>query len=269
MAVGKNKRLSKKKTGKKKAQDPFLKKDWYDVRAPSMFEIRTLGKTPISRTQGTKIASEEMKGRVFSVNLGDLVKPTTDGDAAKENEGYRKIRLICEEVQGKNVLTQFHGMDLTRDKTASLMKKWQTLVEAFVDIKTADGYTLRIFAMGFTKRAQDQVAKASYATSAQVRAIRAKMVDVINAEVGKVELKDLVRKFLAEAIEKEIESAVRTIYPLRDVFVRKVKVLKAPKFDLARLREVHGEGKGREEGAKVARVEEGAVEAAVGSGGRY
>ena len=33
--------------------DPFTRKDWYDVKAPSMFATRQIGKTLVNRTQGT------------------------------------------------------------------------------------------------------------------------------------------------------------------------------------------------------------------------
>ena len=33
--------------------DPFLKKEWYDIKAPSNFSVRSCGKTPVTRTTGT------------------------------------------------------------------------------------------------------------------------------------------------------------------------------------------------------------------------
>lgn len=35
--------------------DPFAKKDWYDIKAPSVFTVKNVGKTLVTRTQGTKV----------------------------------------------------------------------------------------------------------------------------------------------------------------------------------------------------------------------
>lgn len=32
--------------------DPFTRKEWYDIKAPSMFTERVPGKTPVTRTTG-------------------------------------------------------------------------------------------------------------------------------------------------------------------------------------------------------------------------
>lgn len=191
IALRKNKRISKgKKGGKKKVYvlspffffvvglrivfrtDPFLRKEWYDVKAPVIFQNRNVCKTVVNRTAGqstisslllasylflcyktqncmlfegigfasvrlfhtrrdqllmdihdnqmhflffsryAEIASEALKGRVFEASLADLQKD--------EELAYRKIRLRVEEVQGRNCLTSFHGMDLTTDKVRIL-----------------------------------------------------------------------------------------------------------------------------------------------------
>jgi len=249
MAVGKNKRLTKggKKGGKKKAGDPFLKKEWYDIKAPSVFSVRSCGKTLITKTQGTKIASEEMKGRVFEMNLADL--------NMDEDQSFKKVRLCVEDVQGRNCLTDFHGMTLTRDKQCSLIRKWHTMIEAFSDVKTTDGYMVRIFVTAFTKRRQDQVKTNCYAQTAQIRKIRAKMVDIINQETSKGLLRDLVKKLIPESIGKEIEKQTQGIFPLKDCLVRKVKILKKPKFDITKLMELHGDAGGEDEGAAIGRPE--------------
>lgn len=48
-------------------------------------------------------------------------------------------------------------MDFTTDKLRSLVRKWQTLIEAHVEVKTTDGYVLRMFCIGFTKKRAGQV----------------------------------------------------------------------------------------------------------------
>lgn len=65
------------------------------------------------------IASDGLKGRVFEVSLADL---------QNDEVAFRKFKLITEDVQGKNCLTNFHGMDLTRDKMCSMVKKWQVIM---------------------------------------------------------------------------------------------------------------------------------------------
>lgn len=70
------------------------------------------------------------------------------------------------------------------------------------------------------------------------------MVDIITREVSTVALKEVVDKLIPDSVSSDIQKACQGIYPLHDVHIRKVKVLKRPRFDLAKLMELHGEGKG-------------------------
>jgi len=232
MAIGKNKKLGKKKRGVKKI-DPFTKKEWYVVKAPNIFANSTLGQTVVTKTAGTKIARDSLMGRVFESSLGDLKE-----DA--EDEAFRKFSFRVEDVQGNQCLTSFNGMDVTTDKLRMLVRKWHSLIEATVDVKTADGYTLRIFALGFTKSHAKQRRKTTYAQSSQIRAIRKKMTEIMTREASSCDLNEFVSKLVAEIIGREIEKATQGIYPLQNVLVRKVKVLKAPKIDISKLMESHG-----------------------------
>ncbi|ANB14981.1 ribosomal 40S subunit protein S1A [Sugiyamaella lignohabitans] len=247
MAVGKNKRLSKGKKGiKKKVVDPFTRKDWYNIKAPTTFENRDVGKTLVNRSTGLKNANDELKGRIVDVSLADL--------QGQEDHSFRRIKLRVDEVQGKNLLTNFHGLDFTSDKLRSFVRKWQTLIEANVTVKTSDDYVIRLFAIAFTKRSANQIKKTTYAQSSQIRQIRKKMVEIMTREASNVTLAQLTAKLIPEVIGREIEKATQGIYPLQNVHVRKVKLLKQPKFDLGALLALHGEGAGSEEtGKKVPR----------------
>lgn len=70
----------------------------------------------------------------------------------------------------------------------------QTMIEAHVDVKTTDGYLLRLFCVGFTKKRTNQIRKTSYAQHQQVRQIRKKMMEIMTREVQTNDLKEVVNK---------------------------------------------------------------------------
>uniref|UniRef100_A0A8C7DG46 40S ribosomal protein S3a n=1 Tax=Oncorhynchus kisutch TaxID=8019 RepID=A0A8C7DG46_ONCKI len=177
MAVGKNKRLTK---GVKKG------KGWYDVKAPARFNIRNIGQTLVSRTQGTRIASDSLKGHVFEVSLADL---------QNDKGAFCKFKLISDDVQGKNCLTQ--------DKMCSMVKKCQTMIEAHLDVKTTDGYLLCLFCFGFTKKRTNHIRKTSYAQHQQVRQIRKKTMEIVTREVQTDDLKEIVNKLIPDSKKKK------------------------------------------------------------------
>ena len=78
----------------------------------------------------------------------------------------------------------------------------------------------------------------------QVRQIRKKMVDIITRDVSSCDLKETVNRLIPDSMSIDIQKACQGIYPLHDVHIRKVKVLKKPRFDLNKLLDLHGEGSG-------------------------
>jgi small subunit ribosomal protein S3Ae len=193
------------------------------------------------------------------MSLADLNK--------NEALAHRKIKLCIEDVQGYNCLLNFHGMDMTRDKLCSLIRKKQSIIEANIDCRTTDGYIVRMFCIAFTRRQENQVKNTCYAQSTKIRAIRAKMTSVMNELGTKGDLKSLVKELISAPIGDQIAREASSIFPIKDCFIRKVKVLKKPKFDVTELMEWHAadEKTAGDVGKPVEKKEETLV---AGSGGR-
>ena len=238
MAVGKNKRMSKggKRGAKKKIVEPMLRKEWYDVVAPANFEKRQFAKTICNKTQGLKIAADNLRGRVYEVNQADLVN-----DAPTKDQAFRNVKFEVMEPAGRNLLTQFHSMSLTTDKIRSLLRKWCTLIEAPIEVKTADGYTLRLFAMAFTKKQKTQLSKNCYSKTRLEKWVRLRMTKIANQRLSKVSINDAVTMLMNDVLVDEMSKRCNAIVPLRDVKFSKVKVIRTPKFEISRLYDAHGD----------------------------
>ena len=109
-------------------------------------------------------------------------------------------------------------------------------------LKPPTDILLRVFCSWLHQESQ-QASQENFllAQSSQIRAIRKKMVDIMTKEIATEDLKSFVTKLIPDSIGKDIEKECTDIYPLKDVHIRKVKVLKKPKFDVSKLMELHGE----------------------------
>jgi len=227
-----------KKGGKKKrAVDVFLKKDWYVVKVPKYMPT-TQNKWRVGYTPATKgKARKALESRSFVINLGDL--QNEDQKNEHDDLNWKKFKFITEEVFGDKILTQWHGMEITRDKRCSLIRKWHSMITAFCDAKTTDGYVLRVKALAFTKRQMGQIKKNCYAKTSQMRVIRGRMREIIRNHVSGSDLKGVVDKLSKSDIGNDIRKSCQLTFPLKICLIEKVKVLRKPKKDVAKLMEMH------------------------------
>merc|ERR1712205_259945 len=175
----------------------------------------------------------------------------------RERNGTPREELL-EELRVKLVNAMRHGLTLYVRTTNTALSTSTTAATRGRSMSSTRRRSQR-------SRRWNQLKKTTYAQTAQIKAIRKRMTDIMTKEASTVELKDLVRKFIPNSIGTQIEQACQSIYPLKDVYIRKVKTLKAPKFDITKLMEVHGNASesssapvpGQDEGTKLDRPNDG------------
>jgi len=73
------------------------------------------------------------------------------------------------------------------------------------------------------------------------------MVDIMIREASTCDLRQLFQKFIPETIGKLMENECQGIYPLKDCYIRKAKILRRPKFDPFKLAELHSHSSNTED----------------------
>lgn len=189
---------------------------------------------------------DRLYDRVCTIRCGDLdEKPKPDSLEDLTTATNLKLRIAKTDIKNMECYLDFHGMQLTRDKTCQLLKKWVTLVEAKQDIKTSDNYVFRVFGMALTKKQDGQCKKTAYAKTSQVKRIRAQMKQIIKNELDEKSTKEVVSRLLVDKCGDAFKKELNFIFPIKDACIRKVKLIKRPaKEDLRRITELHMETQG-------------------------
>jgi small subunit ribosomal protein S3Ae len=228
-SMGKTKQ-TKGKGAKKVKQDTFLKKEWRHVFVPGYFEKRDIGFTISHKTARGKQPLDYVNNRTFLQSHQDLSEKDS-------SHAFRIFTWRSVDVQENDVLTVFAGARLSVDKLGSLLRKYRTLIDAQVDVRTADGYILRAFSIAFTKKLTNK--KACYAKQSKKKEIRNICIEVMRTGIEQGTVKQLCEDLIAEKIEKEIVRRCETVFQVEHVFVTKIKVLKAPQLTSEQVRDIH------------------------------
>ncbi len=165
MAKGKNKRVPRRGRQRRNEKHTFSKKIWFKLISPSALKKNvTVGWTCCKKPTGTEVLSDFLKGRVAEICYADITKKTQDIN--------KKIKFIVDEIHGSICATNFYSFELTRDAVCELLRKRQSLIEVFADVKSKDGHVYRVFLMIVTQKRKNQVKLNSYAKSSKVKALR-------------------------------------------------------------------------------------------------
>merc|ERR1711884_763772 len=228
-------------TQKRNEKHAFFKKHWYKIISPPTIGNSVMvGYTPVNKTMGTKLSKDGLMNRVCECSYSDVVE--------NNQYAYKKIRMQVEEVKSGNCYTSFYGIDMVREKLYYFLKKKMSLIDVFADVKTNDGYILRVFVTAFTGKMKQQVKTNTYAKSSQIRAIRSAFVKFLTKAAQTSNISEYTANILNNTVAEKLQSKGSKIFPLGQVLVRKVKVLKKSKIDINKL--VNEANTKREEGGK-------------------
>ena len=191
------------KKGQRKL-DGWKSKEWYNIEAPAYLNRVIVG---------TTMAGDPslLVGRNVETTVGELTN-----DMTKNNT---KVILRVNNVVGDIATTDLMGHELTTDYVRSIVKRQTSRIDANVDVRTKDGFVIRVKPTCFTiKRAR----------SSQMQAIREMMVDIVKKRASETDFETFMQEAILGRLSAAIYRQAKFIYPLRRVEIRKTQVEAMP-----------------------------------------
>jgi small subunit ribosomal protein S3Ae len=194
--------LARKKVQRK--LDGWKSKEWYNIEAPVYLNRSIVGNT---------MAGDPalLIGRNIETTVGELTN-----DMTKNNT---KVLLRINNVVGETATTDLIGHELTTDYVRSIVKRQTSRIDANVEVKTKDGFVIRVKPTCFTiKRAR----------SSQIKAIREMMVEIVKKHASDSDFETFMQEAILGRLSAAIYRQAKFIYPLRRVEIRKTQVEAMP-----------------------------------------
>tara|TARA_Y100000589_G_scaffold221588_1_gene209162 strand:- start:26308 stop:27282 length:975 start_codon:yes stop_codon:yes gene_type:complete len=195
---------AKARAAARKQRDKWKMKRWYTIRAPRHpWDFKNIGET-------IGESDEHIIGRVYEMTLQEF-----NGDFTKM---HVILRFRVHECVGQDALTTFIGHHHQTDHTRRQIRRYRGKIDDVVDVVTTDGYLVRLKPLIITqKRVQTSVKQV----------MRSKTRDMLLGFAAKNTFSKLQEAILGGELEEDIRKAVKPVYPIKSVSIRKSQLLQS------------------------------------------
>lgn len=187
------------------AHDRWKRKDWYEVLSPALFKEATIGEI-------LSADPKQLIGRTVETTASELT-----GDLRKSHINIT-FRIVS--VDGRKARTKVAGFELAKSYVRSLVRRRASKIDANIKIELKDGASVRIKPLVVAFRKCD---------TSQKQVIRKLLVDKIYESAMSCDLDNLLIETISDRIMKTARDAIRKVYPVKNVEVRMIELLKGPR----------------------------------------
>ena len=200
------------RTSARKMRDKWRAKTWYTIIAPETFSSKELGMTPADDPG-------KVMNRIAESTLYDLT-----GNFKKM---HVKLYFRINRIQGTNAYTRFIGHDMTTDYLRRMIRRRRSRIDVITDVQTSDGYRMRVKVLCVP----DRRIKSSIESE-----IRKEIIKNLSEKAKSTVFSEYVKYLLSDDSVREISSAIKSIYPVRRIEIRKSEVLHFPEEKIIELK---------------------------------
>ncbi len=178
------------------------KQSWIPMHAPEFLNKAYLGDTLAK-------GEESLPGKTLTLNMS-----TFTNDMKKQNA---EVSFVIKSVVDKKALTDMTGMKLTNSFVKRLARKGRSKVEDSFTVKSQNGKNLRV---------KPVIITTNKTTNSLNSRIRLEAKSLITEYVSKHKDEDIFSDIMNQKIQKELKQSLSKIYPLRNVEIRQIKIVK-------------------------------------------
>ena len=181
-------------------KDKWKEKSWYTIVSPSYFGEKEIGLSPSSDPK-------YMIGRTIAVPVS-----TFTGNFKKASS---MVLFKVDNCEGKRCTTKFIGHEVSDDTIRRMVRRRRERIDIITDIITKDLYKVAVKIV---------LVSDNKLTGTKRSEVRSSVVSFINSKSGDMNLSEFALYIIGDNIYGEIVDALKDIYPIRKIEIRRSEV---------------------------------------------